>query len=158
MSLFLRPLAVVVCCIAILSTTSPSFASAKFRKWISDFENVAARNGVKRSVYRAAFKGIRSPDPEVVELARYQPEFRQKLWMYFDTRVNEEGIARGLEEKQRWAPWLDRIEREYGVSRNVLLGIWSMETGFGEALKKGSATRNIVRSLATLAYADRKRR
>jgi len=158
MSLFLRSALAVICCVALLGTTSPSHASAKFRKWISDFERVAVRNGVKRSVYRSAFKGIRSPDPEVLELARYQPEFRQKLWMYFDTRVNEEGIARGLEEKRKWAPWLSRIEKKYGVDRNILLGIWSMETGFGEALKKGSATRSIVRSLATLAYADRRRR
>lgn len=141
-----------------LATSTEAQASAGFRKWVRDFKGVARRNGIKGSTYDRAFAGIRSADPDVLESARYQPEFRQRLWMYFDTRIDENTIARGQEEKRRWNKWLARIERKYGVSANILLAIWSMESGYGEALKKERAMRPIVRSLATLAYADRRRR
>jgi membrane-bound lytic murein transglycosylase B len=141
-----------------LITAQPASASAGFRKWIKDFKSVAAKNGIRSSTYNRAFKGIRSPDPEVLELARYQPEFRQQMWMYFDSRVNEQSIARGQDEKKRWSKWLSRIEKKYGVDRDILLAIWSMETGYGEALKKDKSLRSVIRSLATLAYSDRRRR
>ncbi|MEL7273722.1 MAG: lytic murein transglycosylase [Pseudomonadota bacterium] len=139
-------------------TSTSAEASPGFRKWARDFKGVARRNGIRASTYDRAFKGIRSIDKEVLESARYQPEFRQKLWMYFDTRIDEQSIGRGQAEKRRWGKWLARIERKYGVSANILLAIWSMESGYGEALKKERAMRPIIRSLATLAYADRRRR
>ena len=151
-------LAAIVAIATHTALTGPADASAKFRRWVNDFEGVARRNGIRRSTYRAAFAGVTAPDPEVLELARYQPEFRQQLWQYFDTRVDEDAVTTGQEMRRQYASWLTRIERKYGVDRDVLLAIWSMETRYGAALKKGSATRNIVRSLATLAYADRRRR
>lgn len=143
---------------ALAMTPVTASANAKFQKWVRGFEGVARKNGVKKSTYKRAFAGVSSPDPEVLELARYQPEFRQKLWMYFDSRVNEESIARGQQEKRRWSNWLSRIERKYGVDRHILLAIWSMESGYGEALQKPKSLRSVIRSLATLAYADRRRR
>lgn len=141
-----------------LAWQSPAVADAGFRKWVSGFKGVARKNGISSATYNRAFSGVTSPDSEVLELARYQPEFRQKLWQYFDSRVNEESIAQGQQEKRRWSRWLSRIEREYGVSQHILLAIWSMESGYGEALKKPRSLRNVIRSLATLAYADRRRR
>ncbi len=133
-------------------------ANAGFKKWVRGFSGVARKNGISSATYNKAFAGITSPDPEVLELARYQPEFRQQLWMYFDSRVNEQTIARGQEEKRNWNRWLTRIERKYGVSGHVLLAIWSMESGYGEAMKKQKSLRSVIRSLATLAYADKRRR
>lgn len=133
-------------------------ANAGFQKWVSGFKGVARKNGISSATYNRAFRGITAPDPEVLELARYQPEFRQKLWQYFDSRVNEESIARGREEKRNWSRWLSSIERKYGVDRHILLAIWSMESGYGEALKKPRSLRNVIRSLSTLAYADKRRR
>ena len=155
---FAAVLAMAVLAIAGTLFAPSADASAAFRKWVAGFEGVARRNGISRATYRAAFDGVTAPDPEVLELARYQPEFRQRLWMYFDTRVDEDAVATGQRMRKQYAPWLAKIERKYGVDRDVLLAIWSMETRYGAALKKGSATRNIIRSLATLAYADRRRR
>ncbi len=133
-------------------------ASSGFRKWVSEFEGVAARSGIERSTYRRAFAGIDSEDPEVLELARYQPEFQQKLWQYFDSRVNEESISMGQEMAQKHARTLAAVERKYGVSANIILAIWSMESGYGAALEKPQSLRSVIRSLATLAYADKRRR
>ena len=128
---------------------SQALADAGFRKWKRDFAAYSQRKGISKRTFDKAFRGINSPDPEVLELARYQPEFRQKLWMYFDSRVNETSVERGQQEKKKWARWLNLIEREYGVSPNIILAIWSMESTYGEAMKKPKSMRSVFRSLAT---------
>ena len=144
--------------ISLIAWPQSAQADAGFKKWVRGFSGVARKNGISRKTYDLAFRGITSADPEVLELARYQPEFRQKMWMYFDSRVNEQSIATGQDMKRQWSKWLSRIERKYGVSRHILLAIWSMESGYGAAMKKPKSLRSVVRSLATLAYADRRRR
>ncbi|PCH45715.1 MAG: lytic transglycosylase [Hyphomicrobiales bacterium] len=137
---------------------TPSYAEAGFQKWVNGFYSVARKNGINKSTYQRAFKGITSADPEILELTRHQPEFKQKMWMYFDSRVNENSLERGQEMKQTWDRWLTAIEKKYGVSRHILLAIWSMETSYGKALENPKALRSVVRSLATLAYRDKRRR
>nr|WP_244486766.1 lytic murein transglycosylase [Aurantimonas sp. Leaf443] len=144
--LFLGPLA-----------ASPAAADPGFTAWIANFEDVAAKSGINRSVYRAAFAGITEPDMEVIEKARFQPEFRDKVWDYMDNRVNEETVAEGQAMRARYKPWLDRIEKRFGVDEDILLAIWSMETNYGKALERPDVMRNLPRSLATLAYLDKKR-
>jgi len=136
---------------------SPAFADAGFRNWVASFRATAVSSGVSGAVYDRAFRGINDPDPEVIEKARTQPEFKAPAWDYFDNRVHDESIANGRAMAAKWKPWLDRIEKRYGVDRYTLLAIWSMESNYGEILKRPDVMRNVVRSLATLGYADRKR-
>lgn len=142
----------------VLLSPDMALADKKFEAWIDGFYNYARTKGISKSVYKSAFKGITSPDPEILELTRYQPEFTQEMWMYFDPRVNDKSISKGREMKVKWSSWLGRIERRFGVDRHMLLAIWSMETSYGKALEKPKSLRNVFRSLATLAYADKKRR
>lgn len=142
---------------AALFVAAPARADAGFQRWVEQFRSVAARNGISQRTFERAFRGVTAPDPEVLEKARYQPEFVAPVWQYFDNRVNEEAVKTGRKMARRWKPWLDRIESRFGVSRYVLLAIWSMETSYGEVLDDGHIMRNVVRSLATLAYADPQR-
>ncbi|WP_187968199.1 lytic murein transglycosylase [Aquibium microcysteis] len=135
----------------------PAFADAGFQKWVAGFRSVAAQSGISRTTYDRAFRGVDAPDPEVLEKARFQPEFTAPVWDYFDNRVHEESIAVGRQMARQWKPWLDRIESRFGVDRHILLAIWSMESNYGEILKNDKVMRNVVRSLATLAYADQRR-
>ena len=155
---FLIAIAALLAVLTVQVTTTSAFANAGFQRWVKDFYSVAKRNGIKRSTYNKAFAGITSPDPEVIELTRFQPEFRQKMWQYFDSRVNEDAIGIGKEMNVKWDRTLRAIERRYGVSRYIILAIWSMETSYGEALTKPKSLRSVVRSLATLAYKDKRRR
>jgi membrane-bound lytic murein transglycosylase B len=138
-------------------SAAPAAADAGFRKWIAEFRSTATKSGISGKVYDAVFAGVSDPDPEVLEAARYQPEFTAKIWVYMDTRITESIVRRGQELKREYASWLDRIEKKYGVDRHILLAIWSMESSYGEALQKKTGIRSVARSLATLAYADRKR-
>ncbi len=147
--------AAAMLCLALISR--PALADAGFQHWIAGFRATAAANGISGSTFDRAFRGVTDPDPEVLEKANYQPEFTSPPWQYFDNRVNERTISTGREMARKWKPWLDRIEQRFGVDRTVLLAIWSMETNYGEALKDDTIMRNAVRSLATLAYADKRR-
>jgi membrane-bound lytic murein transglycosylase B len=142
---------------ALLMPAGTAFADAGFRHWVKSFRATAVSHGVSGRVYDAAFRNITDIDPVVLEKARYQPEFTAPAWDYFDNRVQEHSIAVGREMARKWKPWLDRIERRYGVDRYVLLAIWSMESNYGEILKRDDVMRNVVRSLATLGYADKRR-
>lgn len=135
----------------------PAFADAGFQQWVASFRSVAAKNGITRVTYDRAFRGVTAPDPEVIEKARFQPEFTAPVWDYFDNRVHEDSVAVGRQMARQWKPWLDRIEQRYGVDRYILLAIWSMESNYGEILKNDKVMRNVVRSLSTLAYADKRR-
>jgi membrane-bound lytic murein transglycosylase B len=135
---------------------APAFADAGFRQWIAGFRATAVAGGVSGAVYDQAMRGI-EPDPVVLEKARTQPEFTAPAWDYFDNRVHDQSVADGQAMAKKWKPWLDRIEARFGVDRNILLAIWSMESNYGEILKRDDIMRNVVRSLATLAYGDPKR-
>ena len=143
--------------LALAVGTTPVFADAGFQRWIKDFRAVAVQNGVKGSVYDAATRGVTSPDPDVLRKARYQPEFRSQVWDYLDSRVNDYSVAKGREMMRKWGPTLAKIERETGVSKNILLAIWSMESSYGAVLERKKILHDPVRALATLAYADKRR-
>jgi membrane-bound lytic murein transglycosylase B len=138
-------------------SASAARADAGFRNWIENFHSAAAKSGISDATFRAAFAGVNDIDPEVLEKARVQPEFKSPVWDYFDNRVHERSIATGQAMAKKLKPWLDKIEQRFGVSRNILLAIWSMETNYGEILKRPDVVRSTVRSLATLAYADKRR-
>ena len=155
----LRILVAAIAALAVLSLAppAPAFADAGFEKWKRQFSRSARRNGISRRTLDTAFKGIDSFDPDVIDKARYQPEFKQRTWEYFDSRVDEVSIAKGRELRKRYKGLLDRIEARYGVDRDILLAIWSMESRYGAILDQPNVVRPIMRSLATLAAKDRKR-
>ncbi len=151
---------VVLFCFASVtfSSVTPAEADKGFRNWVNGFCGYARKKGISQSTCQTAFNGINSVDPEIIPLTRYQPEFTQKMWMYFDPRVNEKTVAKGREMKRKWSRWLSRIEKRLGVDRHYLLAIWSMESSYGKALEKPKSLRNVFRSLGTLAYVDKRRR
>jgi membrane-bound lytic murein transglycosylase B len=140
-----------------LTLTGGVRADPGFDRWVRDFWPTAHSAGVSRAVYNAAFKGV-SPDPDVLEKARYQPEFVTPLWEYVSRRVSDKRIATGREMLVKYRALLDRIERAYGVDRHILVAIWGMESFYGEVLDDPKIVKNVIRSLATLGYADPRRR
>ncbi|HEX9904045.1 MAG TPA: lytic murein transglycosylase [Propylenella sp.] len=139
-----------------LSLATAGRADPGFDRWVVSFWPTAQAEGVSRATYDAAFRGL-SPDPEVLEKARHQPEFVTPLWEYVSTRVSERRIETGREMLARYRLLLDRIEATYGVDRHILVAIWGMESHYGEVLGNPKIVKNVIRSLATLAYVDPRR-
>ncbi|HLA03309.1 MAG TPA: lytic murein transglycosylase, partial [Aestuariivirga sp.] len=109
--------------------------------------------GISRSLFDAAFAGVTDPDPAVLKLASTQPEFTSTTSAYLAKAVTPIRIDTGQQTKASDATLLAAIEKKYGVDRHILLGIWGMESNFGK--DKGSM--GVMRSLATLIYAGRKK-
>ena len=86
---------------------APARADAGFDRWVQDFWPTAKAAGVSRAIYDAAFRGV-TPDPEVLEKARYQPEFATPLWDYVSTRVSEKRIDAGRDMLVRYRSLLDK--------------------------------------------------
>ncbi|AWF79602.1 lytic murein transglycosylase [Microbulbifer sp. A4B17] len=140
------------------NTHAQEKADPAFEQWVKEFRNTAIKNGISAEVYDRAFEGITSPDQWVLDRAAYQPEFKAPVWQYFDNRVQKRAIERGKQEKEKMKPWLDKIQKRFGVDPNILLAIWSVESSFGGILGNDKVMRSVIRSLATLAYADPQRK
>jgi membrane-bound lytic murein transglycosylase B len=134
-----------------------SLADAGFKKWIGGFYSVAAKSGISKKTYNSVFAGVSEPDELVLERANFQPEFTSQVWDYLDARATKFTIARGQELRIQYKKWFDIIERKYGVDRDILLAIWSIETIYGEYLTRPNSTHHIGQALATLAYKDKRR-
>ena len=132
-------------------------ADAGFQKWISEFYSVAAKSGISRNTYNSVLGGVQQIDPLVLERANYQPEFTSQIWDYLDARVTKFTVAEGQRLRQQYKRWFDVIEKRFGVDRDILLAIWSIETIYGDYLTRPNSTHHIGQALATLAYKDRRR-
>ncbi len=145
---------IVVAALAMILVSGPARADAKFEAFIQNniWPQVKAA-GISRDLFDKAFAGITEPDAVVLKLAKTQPEFTSTTSEYLAKAVTPIRIESGKAMKAENAALLDAIEKKYGVNRGVLLGIWGMESNFGK--DKGSMS--VMRSLATLIYAGRKR-
>ncbi len=140
-----------------LIQTCPVQADIGFEKWIADFYAEASRDGISRSTYEKAFSGITAVDPLVLKKAAYQPEFTTKIWDYVDARVNPLTILKGGRKGAYYSGTLNSIETRFGVRASVLLAIWSIESNYGEILKKTKRLHYVPQALATLGYGDKRR-
>jgi membrane-bound lytic murein transglycosylase B len=140
--------------LCLLMASGPAMADAKFEAFIqsSIWPQVKAA-GISRDLFDKAFAGITEPDPVVLKLAKTQPEFTSTTSEYLTKAVTPIRIETGKAMLTENAKLLSAIEKKYGVDKRVVLGIWGMESNFGK--DKGSMS--VMRSLATLIYAGRKR-
>lgn len=122
-------------------------ASANFQAFVQGLWPAAEKRGVPRAVFKAAFDGM-TPDPDVLGLARKQPEFKSTSAQYLVRRVSALRIEKGRTKLKEWGEVLAQIEATYGVDRHVVLAVWGNETNFGGYL----GGHNVLRAMATLSY------
>jgi membrane-bound lytic murein transglycosylase B len=122
-----------------------------FAQWRDGFRAQALAAGIRADVFDAAFSGI-EPDDSVVTADRSQPEFTRPVWQYLDSAVSPARVRNGQDRLQQNGEVLQRIETTYGVERETVVAIWGMESNFGQQM----GSKNVIRSLATLAYEGRR--
>lgn len=123
----------------------------EFERWKRSFRGEAIAAGIAPQVYDAAFAGV-TLDPKVLRLDRRQPEFSRPIWKYLESAVSPTRVKNGREKLAQNGPLMAEIERRYGVDRQVVLGIWGLESAFGSFYGDDS----VIRSLATLAWDGRR--
>ncbi len=134
-------------------STHAEAADPQFQQWVRGFWPQARAAGISASVYNHAFRGM-EPDPDTIRLMSKQSEFVKPIWSYLDGAVSDDRIEKGRKYLHEYSHVLDRIEQQYGVSREVVLAVWGMETNYGSFMGK----HNVIRVLATLAYDAPRRR
>jgi membrane-bound lytic murein transglycosylase B len=132
-------------------------ASGSFDQWIAAFNAKALAHGVTPETYARAMSGLK-PDTAGLEAIRNQPEFNEQLWQYLNRRVSEWRVIAGKQKAQEYAPLLARIEHDYGVEPSIMLGVWGIESTFGDPLVAKNHMRPVIPSLAALAWAEPRRR
>ncbi|MGA0604140.1 lytic murein transglycosylase [Caulobacter sp. KR2-114] len=124
---------------------------AYFTDWLNDYYARALAGGTPKAVLDRELSGI-SPDPRVGLHDAGQPEFARPVSAYIQGVVSADRIAIG-QKKRVSITQFPAIEARYGVPREILIGIWAMESGFGA--QQGDM--DIIRCLATLAALGRRR-
>lgn len=136
----------------------PAIAHAdSFDEWVRDFWPTARAAGISSSTYKAAFAGVR-PDTSILKSAGNQAEFVRPIWSYLDSALSEKRLSEGKQKLIDYSQTLSAIETRYGVDRHIVVAIWGMESSYGAVLDNPKIVKNVIRSLATLAYADRRRK
>ena len=121
---------------------------AAFQAFIREFETTAVAAGITPDTYNRAVAGI-TPVPAIQTVIDNQPEFAKQVWSYLDGTVSARRVANAQVMLARYHDVLAGIESRSGVPKEILVGIWGMETDYGGS--KGDY--NVFATLATQAYA-----
>jgi membrane-bound lytic murein transglycosylase B len=122
-----------------------------FDAWASEFQGRALAAGIRPEVLSRELAGL-TPDPRIAGLDSRQPEFSKPISEYLKGVVTPDRIAIGA-RRAADTPMIADIERRFGVPRQVLIGVWAMESGFGSI----QGDNDTLRALATLAAQGRRR-
>ena len=130
-----------------LTETSCPDRAASYQEWVAKFQAYALSKGRSADVIQTAFAGVKE-NPEISDRAAKQPEFVTPVWTYIERAVSDDRVARGQQKYQENKALLAEIERDYGVPRAIIMGIWGIETDFGNHF--GDA--NVFEALTNLGY------
>ncbi len=138
---------------------APDRAQAKpsFDQWVEGFRARARSRGISDATYSRVMGGMK-PDTSVYELNRSQPEFNEQIWQYLNRRVSDWRVTEGKEKFAEHAKLLARIEKDYGVRGPDLVGLWGIESAYGDPLVQKNHMRPVFPSLAALAWGEPRRR
>jgi len=128
-----------------------------FPEWREALRPRALARGVSDATYTSVMRDVK-PDTAVLELVRNQPEFNENLWQYLNRSVSDWRIEIGKEKAKEYSALLARIERDFGVGRSVMLGLWGIESAYGDPVVQRKHMRPVIPALATLAWGEPRRR
>ncbi len=132
------------------STNAPNLSNSQFQQCLDGLKNSSKFRGVDSSTFER-YRPT-EPDPSVIQSLNYQPEFQKDIWDYLSSLVDSERVEDGIRAKRQWADTLRSIESRYGVKPEHVLGVWGVESNFGQTLGK----KPLFDSLATLSCFDRR--
>ena len=135
-----------------LITPQPVAASdTGLQSWITGYKPRALGAGISEATFNAAFRGV-TYNADVIKRDRNQSEFTKTLWDYLDSAASDARIKNGQSALAKHRDKLNRIERRYGVDKEVVVAVWGLESAYGTF--KGSTP--VIEALASLAYDGRR--
>lgn len=134
-----------------LLLTPPSMAYADcggpFTIFVKGLQDEAIAAGIPPQTASAFFANVRQ-DPAVLRADRKQGVFQLPFIDFARRLISNDRIKRGRANGRKYDAIFDRIDRDYGVDRGVLLAFWAFETDYGTY----QGDFNTANALVTLAH------
>ncbi len=118
-----------------------------FGAFVTAMEREAVARGADPALARQFFSGVRQ-DPAVIRADRAQGIFQRPFSDFSSRLISQNRLDSGRRNAERHARTFDRVEREFGVSRGILLSFWAFETDYGAV----QGDFNTVNALMTLSH------
>lgn len=134
--------------LVLIVPASAAKCGGQFERFITEFRREAAAKGIPARVLSEAFDDIEY-DAKVMAFDRRQRNTFKRSWEdYARTRVTPARVKRAKNLLKRHAKLFDRVEARFGVPRELVMAIWTMETDNGGDTGKLP----VVKTLSTLAH------
>ncbi len=135
-----------------ISLKSSLFAQENnFEVWLKDFKLKAIAQGISKETVNETLIDVKFL-PKVIEYDRYQPEFYEDTKTYIKKRSSFDKVKKGLALYKKEKKFINKIEDNFLVEKELLLALMGIETNFGNYLGK----MDILSSLATLSFDKRR--
>ena len=136
---------------SILIVTDSFAVNNDFALWKNSFKKRAIQSGVSKEIVEEIMSEAKFLS-KVIEYDRFQPEFYEDTFTYINKRSSKKKISSGLKIYKKEKNTIDKVEKEFGIEKELLLALMGIETNFGKYLGK----MDIVSSLATLSFDKRR--
>ena len=138
---------------SLLMFTLPTYATTlSWQQWVQQLRSAALEDGISPQTFDQAFAQIKAPSKRILYYDRNQPEKKLNFYNYRNTRADAYRIKIGQREYRKHRKILQEISQKYGVSPCFIVSLWGLESSYGRFMGKF----NVIQSLATLAYDDRR--
>lgn len=137
--------------LALALALAPFAASAEcggsFSAFVDGLKAEARSKGFDNRTVNTFFRDIQH-DPSVIRRDRAQGIFKSTFTEFAGKVISKNRMDHGAKNARKYRSVFDRIERETGVDRNVLLSFWALETDYGAF----QGDFNTANALVTLAH------
>ncbi len=127
-------------------------SSASYAMFLSGLRQQALTAGVPSSIVEQSLALAQAPNQDVLRLDRHQPEFTLTWAQYRARVISSAREGKGQQAYQRVRGTLSPLGVRFGCDDNAIMGIWGLESGFGEHQGRF----NVIEALATLAFDGRR--
>ncbi|HIO91522.1 MAG TPA: lytic murein transglycosylase [Leucothrix mucor] len=140
------------CCLPQQAISDSEVVDITFTEWQENFKQLAVEKGIPEDILDSAFQDM-TLNTKVLKLDNSQPEFTRAIWAYLDNAISDQRIKKGKEVLNQHRHLFEEISSKYGVPAEIIIAIWAMESDFGG----NYGSMSVIRSLATLAYAGKRK-
>ncbi|EIE49534.1 lytic transglycosylase [Salipiger aestuarii] len=140
-------LSVALVCGALPASAQQATCGGSFEAFVAGLRDEAITSGHDAAVVRQFLSGARQ-DPAVLRRDRGQGIFQTPFIEFSRKLISQDRLDRGRALGQRFDAVFSRIERDFGISRGVLLAFWAFETDYGAV----QGDFNTLNALVTLAH------
>ncbi|MEQ9258319.1 MAG: lytic murein transglycosylase [Roseovarius sp.] len=134
-------------CLFAGGAASAQQCGGSFSGFVNDMKQEAISRGHDPATVNAFFASA-SYSEAVIKADRAQGFFQKPFIEFAQQLISQGRLNTGRAKEQQYSAIFDRIEREFGVSRGVLLAFWAFETDYGGF----QGNFNTLNALVTLSH------